>query len=323
MQLNKIYVNLCTCFATFVFVLAIHAQDKNERRFQGSNATRAVISSNSVYFSTSDKESLPGILKVDLATGNLQIIKLLLGFPPEETLPFRIKNNSLYAISMLILGGGPQRIFGLETFALDDLAQQDDGSLAPPIVKVEDLDKRRVIGIKPLEIGLHMSYSMLKFNYDFVIHPNDSITLYILRGNTLEIWDHSGLSKTNWKKNTQFQTDWSDAFSILEREGESIVLTASGDIYNLNGKVLSKLTEQKAKLTKPEDRDVEDPIFIENQDSGEHWIVTTKKSADGTITLSKSRSLKAGKIEDVSLPNNIAAALNTALKVKAKDTPKK
>ena len=52
-------------------------------------------------------------------------------------------------------------------------------------------------------------------------------------------------------------------------------------------------------------------------------VISTKKEPEGKLIVSKSRSIKAGKIEDAALPNNIAAALNNALKVKAKDIPKK
>lgn len=318
-------------FIFFIIILlefAAIAQNKEERKFQGSNSTRVIISSNSLYLSTSDNDLLSGIWNIDTSgVKKHQQINLPISIPVGEAVKFRVKDKYFYVISTFILGGGPQRSFSIERYSLTELVQQEDGSLGVPTTTSSDTDqlllKRNVIGIPPLEIALSRSYGILKFNFDFTINSDQSITLYILRGNTLEIWKHSGLIKTTWKQQAEFQIGWSEEFSIFEIDSQTTLLTGSGEIFNLNGKVLSKITEQKVKLANPEDKDKDDPIFIENQDSGEYWIVTTKKNADGTITLSKSRSLKAGKIEDVSLPNNIAAALNTALKVKAKDTSKK
>lgn len=87
-----------------------------------------------------------------------------------------------------------------------------------------------------------------------------------------------------------------------------------------------KVNQQLKKLIEPDDKNGDDSLFIENQDSGEHWVVSTKKGVDGTIAVFQSRSIKAGKIEDIVLPTNIATALNITLKIKsdkAKNNPQK
>ena len=106
-------------------------------------------------------------------------------------------------------------------------------------------------------------------------------------------------------------------FNLVEEKGVKLLVTSNGNVYDINGNVMIKINSQLKNLIEPDDKAGDDSIFIENQDAGEHWIVSTKKGADGTIAVSNSRSIKAGKIEDAALPANLTNILNSRLKIKS------
>ncbi len=268
-----------------------------------------------------------GIVRVDISDQR-QILRFdpFISIRPDESVMFRVQGKFMYGISSTGVGGKEQSFFTLIRMPLDKFQLNNLGEMkVPPIKSLQDLpdylaSKNQVILEPLLKASTDSAVLMIPLYYDFTVGINDQITLYISHGKNLQIWKHPNVENAKWSKVDVLDLSVDEAFIAIDEGGtEATLLTESGEIYHLNGKSHSKLTLGMNKIKIRGDKKNEVPIFIENKDTGEHWIVNPQKEIDGTITMSKSRSIKGAKIEDTVLPSNFAGALNNALK---SDKPK-
>ena len=250
---------------------------------------------------------------------------------PNETVMFRLQGKFMYAVSSTGIGGSGsgQSFYTLVRMPLDKFQLDKSGDMKVPSIKsLQDtpdyLASKNQIILEPLlKASTNSAVLMIPLYYDFTIGTNDQITLYISHGKNLEVWRHPNVEDAKWIKGELLDLVVDESFIVIDEGGtESILLTESGEIHHLNGKSHTNLTQEKSKIKNLADRENDIPMFIENKDSGERWIVNTKRRSDGTVAVSNSRSIKAGKIEDSALPANLANALNNTLKIKS-DSGKK
>lgn len=272
-----------------------------------------------------------GIARVNISDQRqIQLFDPFVSMRPDESVMFRIQGKFMYEISSTGAGGKEQSFFTLVRMPIDKFQPNNLGEMkVPPINSLQNLpdyleSKNQVILEPLLKASTDSAALRIPLYYDFTISTNERITLYISHGKGIQVWRHTNVENAKWSKEEVVDISIDEAFIVIDQGGtESTLMTESGEIFYLNGKSHNRLTQGMSKIKNLQDRENGIPHFIENKDSGEHWIVTTKKGTDGTIGLSKSRSLKAGKIDDAPLPNNLAAALNNALKAKAKDASTK
>lgn len=249
----------------------------------------------------------------------------------------RIIGKYLYGVSAYNELGPEQWSLGLSKIALKLFRPSSDGMLTD----VSSLSETMQVspdrgGYELTPVRKEMSYqfatlppsedspqNFVSVTYDYTVNTDGSISLYVLGRENLTVWHLVDVPGATWKKIRELPSLFVGGFTVVEKGGITLLMTASGNIYDVSGMHMSRANPSDKQLIEPDEKDSDDSLFLENAEQGEYWIVSTKKGTEGKPVVAKARSLKAGKIEDVILPSNIATALNTALKVKAKDTPKK
>jgi hypothetical protein len=342
--MSRIYTLGLLLSSLFMLVNTSVAQDIEMSRI----IDRTVIKDGWI-FSSQEREGLPFYEVYSSDTNNpkkTQLYKTLTpsnkkGLPPQ---PFNLKvqNNSLYGVT--VSGDGISSLYfslfqtNLSAFKiLPNGTFEDLGRPSSEWASGKKDLNRNIFSLDPLNNELFHQYVSLTrtdstelnvfgAGYDYTINSDGSITLYIVGRTDLSIWQLLNIPNAEWKKIRELPSKFTGYFNLVEGNGTKLLMSGNGNVYDISGNTMVKVNPQSKKLIELDDKNGDDSIFIENQDTGEHWIVSTKKSADGTIAVSNSRSIKAGKIEDSALPANLTNALNSRLKVKsdkAKNNPQK
>jgi hypothetical protein len=127
---------------------------------------------------------------------------------------------------------------------------------------------------------------------------------------------HQGASYISpfWQKTLEIEGIPAEPFWVANDGSFTTITTASGKVYNLQGKTLTKRADSFTSLTTSVAGTERSPesgtVYIDDLDSGEQWSVSL--DAAGKV-LSKPHHLKRDSLISEELPGNLSTALQKAL----------
>ncbi len=321
-QIKRLFLLLA---ATLLFGIQVNAQTSIACD-DCSKIEYAVVFDNYLYYAVVSE----GIVRVSLSgKGNIEILDSFLMNNAGDPARCRIQGKYIYGIS-IIGASRSQMSYVLNRVQLDHFQLNNFNELKLTKPKSandlpEHLQYGNEIDLRPLTVATTDSEVLqAPLFYDLTIGANYQITLYISLGRNIQVWRLADTGSAKWEKGEIVDIEINEPFTVIDKGGiESILLTESGEIYALNGKVYSRLTNGMDKIRVKENKENEIPIFIENKDSNEHWIISKIKGKDNKSYVAKSRSLKSTTVTDASLPVPINLALEKIQMFKDKNSSAK